>query len=174
MTGQADRTSHTSARRLPDATWHERAHGELTLGERAADRMRDALGSWRFVGLFVLVMIVWALVNSGFQGWDPYPFILLNLFLSMLAGLQGAILLIAARRQDAIAAALSQHDFETNVAAAIDIEALLLINREQLAMIQLILAGQSVRSEEAPPAPAIARAAVRPYSISEAQPDFDL
>jgi len=88
--------------------------------------MRNFMGSWRFAGGFILIMIVWALANSLMRGgWDPYPYILLNLFLSMLAGPQGAILLIAAKRQDAIAAALSQHDFDTNVAARGDIEVVL-------------------------------------------------
>jgi uncharacterized membrane protein len=98
--------------------------------------MRNFMGSWRFVGGFILFMILWALANSLLHGgWDPYPYILLNLFLSMLAGLQGAILLIAAKRQDAIAAALSQHDFDTNLAAKVDIEALLDINQRQLVII---------------------------------------
>ncbi len=97
--------------------------------------MRNGMGSWRFVGGFVAFMVVWAILNSAMKGWDPYPFILLNLFLSMLAGLQGAILLIAARRQDAIAAALAQHDYETNVAAKIDIDLVLEINNRQLEMI---------------------------------------
>jgi len=56
----------------------------------------------------------------------------------MLAGLQGAILLIAAKRQDAIAAPLAQHDFDTVVAAKIDIESLLEINRHQLGMIEAL------------------------------------
>ncbi|MDJ0378203.1 DUF1003 domain-containing protein [Cryobacterium sp. PH31-L1] len=97
--------------------------------------MRNSMGSWKFVGGFILFMILWAGANSFASGWDPYPFILLNLFLSMLAGLQGAILLISAKRQDAIAAALAQHDFDTNIAAKTDIEALLEINNRQLAMI---------------------------------------
>jgi len=67
--------------------------------------------------------------------WDPYPFILLNLFLSMLAGLQGAILLIAAKRQDGIAAALAQHDYETNLAAKADIDLLMTMNTHQVEMI---------------------------------------
>lgn len=125
-----------SARPTPSMTWHQAASTELTFGERAADGMRRAMGSWGFVGAFVLVMAVWWVLNSLHGlAWDPYPFILLNLFLSMLAGLQGAILLIAAKRQDAIAAALAQHDFTTNLAAKADIEALLEINRRQLAMI---------------------------------------
>jgi uncharacterized membrane protein len=97
--------------------------------------MRNVMGSWTFVGGFVAFMLVWAAINSLAIGWDPYPFILLNLFLSMLAGLQGAILLIAAKRQDGIAAALAQHDFDTNTAAKIDIELLLEINNRQLAML---------------------------------------
>lgn len=87
-------------------------------------------------------MVVWAILNTAMRGWDPYPFILLNAFLSVLAGLQGAILLIAAKRQDLIAAALPQHDYETNLAAKDDIDAVLeIINRplEMIAEFQEIL-----------------------------------
>jgi uncharacterized membrane protein len=136
-----------SARSVPTQTWHQAQKAHLSTGERAADRMRNFMGSWRFVGGFVLFMILWAFANNAMtKGWDPYPYILLNLFLSMLAGLQGAILLIAAKRQDAIAATLSQHDFDTNVAAKIDIETLLDINQRQLVIItelQEILRAQS-------------------------------
>jgi uncharacterized membrane protein len=93
------------------------------------------MGSWKFVGGFVAFMVVWAILNSAMRGWDAYPFILLNLFLSMLAGLQGAILLIAAKRQDAIAAALSTHDYNTNLASKKDIESLIEMNNRQLVMI---------------------------------------
>ena len=88
------------------------------------------------MGVFLGAMAVWAVLNSGASAWDPYPFILLNLFLSMLAGLQGAILLIAAKRQDMIAAALSQHDLATNVAAKLEIEQLMAINREQIELLR--------------------------------------
>ena len=125
-----------SARTVPELTWHEDTVEHLTRGERAADRMRNVMGSWPFVGGFVLFMVVWAVVNTVLPGWDVYPFILLNLFLSMLAGLQGAILLIAAKRQDSIAAALARHDYETNIAAKTDIETLLEINRSQLELIR--------------------------------------
>ncbi len=95
------------------------------------------MGSWLFVGLFLVFMSVWATLNTvgAFYHWDKYPFILLNLFLSMLAGLQGAILLIAAKRADAISAAMAQHDYETNVAAKSEIEALMKINEHQLEML---------------------------------------
>ena len=119
----------------PLLDWHKAHRSTLTRGDLAADRLRNVMGSWFFVGGFVAFMIVWAIVNSLKVAWDPYPFILLNLFLSMLAGLQGAILLIAAKRQDAIAAALSTHDYETNRAAKQEIEELMAINRAQLELL---------------------------------------
>lgn len=101
--------------------WHQhpgvRTGDELTLGERAADKVRNRMGSWGFVGIFALVMGVWMLGN-GNSGFDPYPFILLNLALSTLAGIQGAILLIAAKRSDQVSSELAKHDYEINKQAA--------------------------------------------------------
>jgi uncharacterized membrane protein len=95
----------------PSNPWNDhpyvRTGGELTRGEKAADAVRNKMGSWGFVASFLSFMVIWASVNVYWlnnKGFDPYPFILLNLFLSMLAGLQGSILLIAAKRADAIAA----------------------------------------------------------------------
>ena len=120
-------------------TWHVRHKEGLSRGERAADVLRNGMGSWTFVGFFIAFMAAWAVVNSYMLangGWDPYPYILLNLFLSMLAGLQGAILLIAAKRQDAIAAAMARHDFETDVQSKSEIDRLMAINSQQLEMLQ--------------------------------------
>ena len=94
-----------------------RSGENLTRGERAADRMRSIMGSWPFVFGFFAVMIAWAILNSifylggknGRHGFDPYPYILLNLFLSMLAGVQAAALLIAAKRSDAVASEIAVH-----------------------------------------------------------------
>jgi uncharacterized membrane protein len=104
--------------------WHHhpavRSGADLSRGERAADRMRNGMGSWPFVFFFLAAMGTWASANSllfpeaGRRPFDPYPYILLNLLLSTLAGLQGAILLIAAKRQDQIASELARHDYETN------------------------------------------------------------
>jgi uncharacterized membrane protein len=127
--------SSQSARTIPPTDWHTAHKDSLPRGDRAADLLRNGMGSWNFVGGFVAFMILWAIANSVAAGWDPYPFILLNLFLSMLAGLQGAILLISAKRQDGISAALAQHDYATNVAAKTDIDTLLEINHRQLEMI---------------------------------------
>lgn len=103
--------------------WHQRHKADLTLGQRAADVLRNSMGSWFFVFGFLGFMSVWA-AGNGTHGFDPFPFILLNLFLSMLAGLQGAILLIAAKRQDAVAGAMAQHDYEVNVAAKAELDEL--------------------------------------------------
>jgi uncharacterized membrane protein len=89
---------------------------QLTLGERAADRMRNGMGSWGFVFAAMGFLALWMLANRG-HGFDPYPFILLNLVLSCLAAMQGAILLIAAKRADQISSELAAHDYQTNVEA---------------------------------------------------------
>lgn len=118
--------------------WHKHAKANLTTGQKAADAMRNGMGSWTFVFLFIAFLVAWASLNiaGNWHHWDEYPFILLNLFLSMLAALQGAILLIAAKRQDAIAAAMAQHDYETNVRAEKEIQALMEINRQQLELLR--------------------------------------
>jgi uncharacterized membrane protein len=78
--------------------------------------MRNMMGSWGFVFGFFAVMIAWALVNTVFfehvlhrKAFDPYPYILLNLFLSMMAGVQAAALLIAAKRADGISSEVAVH-----------------------------------------------------------------
>ena len=93
-----------------------RSGDQLTVGERAADRLRGIMGSWGFVIGALLFLAGWMVGNRG-NGFDPYPFILLNLVLSCLAALQGAILLIAARRADQISSELALHDYQTNVDA---------------------------------------------------------
>lgn len=96
------------------------------------------MGSWTFVFVFVFFMLGWAALNTvaGIRHWDVYPFILLNLFLSMLAGLQGAILLIAAKRADGVSAAMAEHDYHTNIEAKKEVEELMTINKKQLALIE--------------------------------------
>jgi uncharacterized membrane protein len=102
------------------STWDNhpgvRSGAALTPGERAADRLRGVMGSWGFVFGALLFLAGWMIGNRS-HGFDPYPFILLNLVLSCLAAMQGAILLIAARRADQISSELAMHDYQTNVEA---------------------------------------------------------
>ena len=91
------------SRHLWDRHPHVRSGGQLTVGERAADRMRNSMGSWAFVFAALAFLAVWMVANKTVTGFDKYPFILLNLVLSCLAAMQGAILLIAAKRSDQIA-----------------------------------------------------------------------
>jgi uncharacterized membrane protein len=79
------------------------------------------MGPWTFVFTMLVLLGLWMLYNRN-VGFDPYPFILLNLMLSCVAAMQGAILLIAAKRSDQIASELAQHDYETDQAAATRIE----------------------------------------------------
>lgn len=103
-------------RHLWDKHPHVRSHDELTIGERAADRMRNSFGSWTFVGAFSGFLAIWMIVNSALilktHAWDKYPWILLNLMLSCLAALQGALILIAAKRADRVAAEAAFHHYQ--------------------------------------------------------------
>ena len=100
--------------------WHlhpgVRSGSNLSRGERAADTMRNSMGSWPFVFGALTFLGLWMLLNVflGHSAFDKYPFILLNLVLSCLAALQGAILLIAAKRADAISAELAQHTYQVD------------------------------------------------------------
>ena len=100
--------------------WHGhpgvRSAEQLSLGERAADKLRNGMGSWGFVFSALIFLAGWMIGNRN-VGFDKYPFILLNLILSCLAAMQGAILLIAAKREDQISSELAHHDYETNVEA---------------------------------------------------------
>jgi uncharacterized membrane protein len=110
--------------------WHAhpavRTKDQLTVGERAADRMRNGMGSWAFVFGALTFLALWMVYNGLSRGgaYDKYPFILLNLVLSCLAAMQGAILLIAAKRSDQVASELAEHDYETDCRAEQQIETL--------------------------------------------------
>jgi uncharacterized membrane protein len=96
--------------------WHRhpgvRTGDELTFGEQAADKVRNGMGSWWFVFCSLVFLAGWMVGNRN-VGFDPYPFILLNLLLSCVAAMQGAILLIAAKRADQVASELAVSDYHT-------------------------------------------------------------
>lgn len=122
--------------------WHKAHKARLSMGDRAADKLRNGMGSWKFVFGFLLFMAIWAGLNTYglVNHWDEYPFILLNLMLSMVAGLQGAILLIAAKRADAVNAVMAEHDYQTNIEAKQEVEELMEMHKKQLKHLDEILA----------------------------------
>jgi CRP/FNR family transcriptional regulator, cyclic AMP receptor protein len=97
-----------------------------TLGEKAADKLASFGGSWTFLGLCIVTMLIYVAVNVGLKksAWDPYPFILLNLFLSMLAAIQAPVIMMSQNRQDAKDRVRSELDFEVNRRAENEIKAL--------------------------------------------------
>ena len=126
-----------------------------SLGQRAADAVASFGGSWTFVGLFAAVMLGWVAMNgyllmSRGKTFDPYPYILLNLFLSMLAAIQAPIILMSQNRQSEKDRISAEHDYEVNLKAELEImllhdkidqlrerqwEELLEIQKQQLALL---------------------------------------
>jgi CRP/FNR family transcriptional regulator, cyclic AMP receptor protein len=120
---------HTSQRLVQQRTSrnpNEIIEEKATFGERIADSVARFGGSWTFVVLFLLLMSVHTLVNIrlGGRAWDPYPFILLNLFLSMLAALQAPVILMSQNRQDTKDRVRSELDFDINRRAEAEIQGL--------------------------------------------------
>jgi uncharacterized membrane protein len=97
---------------------------DWSIGERLADRIAVFGGSWTFLILFGLFMLSWVTINSV-AAWrhpaDPYPFILLNLVLSCLAAIQAPIIMMSQNRQEAKDRLRSQHDYQVNLKAELEI-----------------------------------------------------
>jgi uncharacterized membrane protein/uncharacterized membrane protein YeaQ/YmgE (transglycosylase-associated protein family) len=99
---------------------------DLTLGQRVADKVAEFGGSWMFLGLFAAFMLGWILLNSQQQGpgWDPYPFILLNLLLSCLAAIQAPVIMMSQNRQAAKDRQAAQQDYEVNLKSEMEVMSL--------------------------------------------------
>ncbi|MFA6900896.1 MAG: DUF1003 domain-containing protein [Desulfurivibrionaceae bacterium] len=99
---------------------------QTTLGQRAADAVATFGGSWTFIIIFVVILVVWVGLNSFIlvkhdKIFDPYPYILLNLFLSMLAAIQAPIILMSQNRQAEKDRLHAEHDYEVNLKAELEI-----------------------------------------------------
>lgn len=97
-----------------------------TRGQRAADLVTSLGGSWTFVGLFVAAVLLWVLLNAMLlrvrgEAFDPHPYILLNLLLSMLAAVQAPIILMSHTRHAAEERRRAAHDYEVNLKAEVEI-----------------------------------------------------
>ncbi len=101
---------------------------KLTWGQRLADQVALFGGSWTFISLFGVFLVAWAAVNSVLLGekaaFDPYPYIFLNLMLSMLAAIQAPIIMMSQNRQSQKDRLDARHDYEVNLKAELDIMAL--------------------------------------------------
>jgi len=96
----------------------------FTLGERMADRLADFGGSWAFIAIFGAVLLGWIFLNSAVlvtRPFDPYPFIFLNLILSCLAAIQAPVIMMSQNRQEAKDRLRSQHDYQINLKAELEI-----------------------------------------------------
>jgi CRP/FNR family transcriptional regulator, cyclic AMP receptor protein len=99
---------------------------EATVGERVADSVAQFGGSWPFIITFAVVAAIYTAINIflGKAAWDPYPFILLNLFLSLLAAIQAPVIMMSQNRQDTKDRLRGELDYDVNRRAASDIQGL--------------------------------------------------
>ena len=114
------------ARKRTARTANELFEREASFGERIADQVARFGGSWTFILSFGVLMCIYAGANIllGHRAWDPYPFILLNLFLSMLAAIQAPVIMMSQNRQDTKDRLRGELDFDVNKRAASDIQGL--------------------------------------------------
>ncbi|MFT7585357.1 MAG: putative membrane protein [Cellvibrionaceae bacterium] len=109
--------------KYPDAKFEQ----GMSFGERLSDQIALFGGSWKFIISFLSIIVIWVIINSIMFLWipfDPYPFILLNLFLSMLAAIQAPILMMSQNRQEEKDRARSENDYLVNLKAELEIRAL--------------------------------------------------
>lgn len=102
---------------------------QMTFGQRLADKVATFGGSWAFISIFAVVLFIWIFLNSFVlirynDSFDPYPYILLNLFLSMIAAIQAPIILMSQNRQAYKDRLSAEHDYEVNLKAELEIMAL--------------------------------------------------
>jgi uncharacterized membrane protein len=125
----------------PPRSLNEIHDEQLTAGERIADRFAAVMGSWPFIIVQSVLLVMWVALNAiaWFHHWDPYPFILLNLALSFQAAYAAPIIMMSQNRQADKDRLAAQHDFEINVKAEAEICALMDHLEAQHEMILAIL-----------------------------------
>jgi CRP/FNR family cyclic AMP-dependent transcriptional regulator len=127
---------------------------KYTFGEHVADGVASFGGSWTFIIVFGIVLVIWTALNVALRNraWDPYPFILLNLFLSMLAAIQAPVIMMSQNRQDKKDRLRSELDFDVNRRAEAEIQNL--SRKLNLVTDKLGDLDDMLRNELAPPADA--------------------
>jgi len=118
---------HLASDRMMWLDADEAGQAHASAGDRLADRVAAVGGSWGFITAFGIVLIAWVLINSpvvealGLKPFDRYPFIFLNLMLSMLAAVQAPIIMMSQNRQAAKDRIAARHDYEVNLRAQLEI-----------------------------------------------------
>lgn len=100
---------------------------DLTIGQKAADKIASFGGSWTFIIIFFLFILIWMTINVWYlanHSFDPYPFILLNLILSCLAAIQAPIIMMSQNRQEQKDRQRAEHDYKINLKAELEIKLL--------------------------------------------------
>lgn len=107
-------------------TWHDLHLSSYTFGDKLADKVASGMGSWNFIIIQSIIVLIWMALNVvGFiQHWDPYPFILLNLLFSTQAAYAAPIIMMAQNRQSDRDRAQALNDYQTNLEAKLEIESL--------------------------------------------------
>ncbi len=102
------------------------AEADLTTGQRIADTVAAGMGSWRFIIIQSIILLIWIILNvtAFVEQWDPYPFILLNLALSFQAAYAAPFIMMSQNRQQDIDRKAAENDYQVNVKAELEIEAL--------------------------------------------------
>jgi uncharacterized membrane protein len=117
----------------------EEEEEHLTLGQRVADRVAAFGGSWPFIFLFAVIMVLWMAINIiRWFNFDPYPFILLNLVLSTLAALQAPVIMMSQNRQSSKDKLLAEQDYQVNLKAEMEIAALVRGQAELMARLSFL------------------------------------
>lgn len=108
--------------------WHKRHTAKLSFGNRLADAVANGMGSWKFIILQTVLVVLWMFLNViGYAyHWDVYPFILLNLLFSTQAAYAAPIIMMAQNRQNERDREHAEADYQTNIDAKLEIEALTL------------------------------------------------
>jgi uncharacterized membrane protein len=115
-----DELLRTQVSRNPNVEEEER----LTFGERIADKVAAFGGSWTFIIIFGIILAVWAVINTSAlfsRHFDPYPYILLNLFLSMIAAVQAPVIMMSQNRQSSKDRLKSDLDYKVNLKAEMEV-----------------------------------------------------
>lgn len=107
-------------------TWHELDESSCSAGDQLADKVTNIMGSWRFIIIQTVLILVWVGVNliAYLLLWDPYPFILLNLLFSIQSAYAAPIIMMAQNRQSARDRIQAYDDYKTNLEAKREIEEL--------------------------------------------------